>query len=380
MIRRTPLAFLWQALLFLALGLYAPAQTLGRYLDSERPAGDGVRLVVFNPEVSNIRALAALRKRGILDVPALTVIGMFHTRQKDDFENSARYVLENGLDWFKFHTVSADISESVLFRRNACTPEFEAILRNADGVIFFGGPDIPASIYRERTNLLTVIEDPYRHFLEISAVFHLLGGTQETAFPPLLAARPGFPVLGICLGFQSLNVGTGGTLIQDIWAELYGKNNLEDVVAMDPEGWHNNPFRRLFPLDKLMSYNFHTLQLGRKNKFTVAMGFQPSDHPRVLSSHHQAIRALAKGWKAVATSRDGKIIEAIEHMRFPNVLGVQFHPENALLWETEPRFRQKPGDPLTSYNAILAGAPPSLEFNRAIWAWLAARLKESRRL
>ncbi|MCK7525171.1 MAG: hypothetical protein MZV64_49985 [Ignavibacteriales bacterium] len=29
------------------------------------------------------------------------------------------------LDWFKFHVVSAEISEPVLFKKNACTPEFE---------------------------------------------------------------------------------------------------------------------------------------------------------------------------------------------------------------------------------------------------------------
>jgi hypothetical protein len=48
------------------------------------------------------------------------------------------------------------------------------------------------------------------------------------------------------------------------------------------------------------------------------------------------------------------------------------------LWNTEPRFRQKPGDPLTSYNAILAGTPPSLEFNKAIWKWFGQKLQQSR--
>jgi hypothetical protein len=37
----------------------------------------------------------------------------------------------------------------------------------------------------------------------------------------------------------------------------------------------------------------------------------------------------------------------------------------------------RPGDPRTSLLAILEGAPPSLEFNKRIWAWFAGRLIES---
>jgi putative glutamine amidotransferase len=107
------------------------------------------------------------------------------------------------------------------------------------------------------------------------------------------------------------------------------------------------------------------------------MGFKVTDHPRILSSHHQAADTLGKGLVVVATSRDGKIVEAVEHSKYPNVLGVQFHPEHPMLWDTKPQFRQKPGDPLTSYNAILAGTPPSLEFNKSIWRWFAGRLVAS---
>jgi putative glutamine amidotransferase len=361
-----------------ALFVPAAAQAPPRALDHIAPNSDGVVLAVFNPEVYNIRALEALRANGILDIPGLTVVGVYHDRQTGDFEAAAKYVADRGLDWLKFHAVSAEISEPVLYKTNACTPEFEALVERADGVILFGGPDIPPSVYNKKTNLLTSITDPYRHYFELSAVFHLLGGSQDPGRTPLLARRPGFPVLGICLGFQTLNVGTGGSLIQDIWAELYGAAYVEDAIALGPEQWHNNPYRILFPLDRLMGYNFHSLQLGDKSVFCSAMGFKSSDHPRILSSHHQAAAVLGKDLVATATSRDGRIVEALEHKTFPNVLGVQFHPEHPLLWDTEPRFRQKPGEPLTSYNAILTGTPPSLEFNKAIWAWFAGRLRESR--
>jgi len=353
------------------------AQAPDRYLDTAPDRDGSVRLVIFNPETSNIRALATLRKNGTFDIPGLTVVGVYHVKQTTNFADSRKYVQENGLDWFKFHEVSAEISEPTLFKKNACSLEYELIVKKADGVIFFGGPDIPPSIFGEKTNLLTEISDPYRHWFEASAVFHLLGGFQDEKFVPLLDARPAFPVLGICLGFQTLNVGTGGTLVQDIWSELYGKTTVEDVIALGPEQWHNNPYRLLFPLDKLIGYNFHSLQLGNGSLFVKAMDFQPSDHPRILSSHHQAVEKMGKGLVAVASSRDGKVIEAVEHKKYPNVLGVQFHPEHPLLFDAEPRHRQKPGDEPTSYYAILEGTPPSLEFNKKIWSWFAGKLVES---
>jgi putative glutamine amidotransferase len=368
---------LLSGLLVLALGLSLAAQAPDRYLDSVTAADTSTRLVAFDPALVRIEALAGLVQNKILDIPNLTIIGVYHIKQTGNFTAAKKFVTENGLRWFKFHVVSAEIGESEVFRKNACTPEFEQIARKADGVIFMGGPDIPPSIFGDRTSLLTSIEDPYRHYLELSAVFHFLGGSQDEAFKPLLEARPGFPVLGICLGFQSLNVGTGGTLIQDIWTEVYGTPTVEDAIALGPERWHNNPYRKLLPLDGIIEQNFHTLELGGNSKFVMAMDFKTTDHPRVLSSHHQAIKKLGKGLLVVATSRDGKIIEAAEHNKYPNVLGIQFHPENYRLWKTEPRYRQKPGDPLTSYNAILAGAPPSLEFNKAIWKWFGGRLVES---
>jgi putative glutamine amidotransferase len=365
------------AVLAFAVAFPLAAQTPDRYLDTAPDRDGSVRLVIFNPETFNIRALATLRKNGTFDIPGLTVIGVYHVKQTANFADSRKYVRENGLDWFKFHEVSADISEPVLFKKNACSPEFELILKKTDGVIFFGGPDIPPAVFGEKTNLLTEITDPYRHWLEASAVFHMLGGFQDEKYVPLLDSRPGFPVLGICLGFQTLNVGTGGTLVQDIWSELYGKTTVEDVIALGPEQWHNNPYRLLFPQDKLIGYNFHSLQLGNGSLFVKAMGFQPSDHPRILSSHHQALKSMGKGLVAVASSRDGHVVEAVEHKKYPNVLGVQFHPEHPLLFDAEPRHKQKPGDPPTSFRAILEGTPPSLEFNKKIWSWFAGKLIES---
>lgn len=377
--RKNALAPVLALVLALAAVLPLAGQTPDpdRWLDTAPDRDGNVRLVIFNPETFNIRALATLRKNGVIDIPNLTVVGVYHERQNGSFSDSRKYVEENQLDWFKFHVVRAEISEPALFKANACTPEFERIVARADGVIFFGGPDIPPSVFGEKTLLLTEISDPYRHYLESSAVFHLLGGSQDPKFKPLLEGRPGFPVLGICLGFQTLNVGTGGTLVQDIWTEVYKATTVEDVIALGPEQWHNNPYRILFPLDRLYGYNFHSLQLGDNGLFVKVLGFKSADHPRILSSHHQALEKMGRDLVAIASSRDGRIVEAVQHAKYPHVLGIQFHPEHPLLFDAEPRQRQKPGDAPTSYLAILESAPPSVEFNKAIWRWFAGRLAES---
>ncbi len=364
--------------LLLGLAALSPAQTADRFLDTAADDHPGVRLIIFHPEPYNIRSLQALRDNGFLDVPDLTVVGVYHTGQRSTFSSSKQYVQSNGLDWFKFHAVEAEVSEPVLYRRNNCSSEYEKIFEKADGIIFFGGPDLPPPIYGEKTNLLTEITDPVRHFFEASAVFHLLGGLQDEAFPALLDSRPELPLLAICLGMQTLNVGAGGTLVQDVWSETYGAAVVEDAISLGPEQWHNNPYRKLFPLERLMGPNFHSLQLGSRSVFCRDMGFGAEDHPRILSSHHQAVEKLGKGLVPTATSRDGKVIEAVEHKTYPHVLGVQFHPEHLQLWDAEPRFRLKPGDPPTSYRAILEGSPPSLEFHKKLWGWFADKLAESR--
>jgi putative glutamine amidotransferase len=94
--------------------------------------------------------------------------------------------------------------------------------------------------------------------------------------------------------------------------------------------------------------------------------------PQVLSIHHQAVDTLAPGYTVFATSDDGKIIEAMGRLDFPNVIGVQFHPEFAALWDAKETFQQRPG-PTTEHNfahSALGRDPRSRVFNLAVWLWL----------
>ena len=363
--------------LFSLDGCKAAYQPPERFFDTAEPFYEEVRLAILYPSRGSLNALIELREQGLITVENLTVIGVYHENERTDYERSIEYVKDNSLRWIKFHKISGELSKDTLFENNPCSSEFEQIFRKSDGIIFFGGADIPPSIYGEKTNLLSGIYTTYRHFLELSFIFHLLGGFQDESHAPLLESDPEFPVLGICLGAQSLNVGTGGTLTQDIWSEEYGKKYFEDVFALGRENWHNNPYSRVFPEEKLIGYNFHRIKLSGNGKFCSILGFEENDTPYIVSSHHQMVEKPGKGMTSIATSMDGRVVEAIEHETYPHVLGTQFHPEFPILWDTIRKFRVTPQDKEgINLNSFLKSNPPSWDFHRKIWAWLSAKLTE----
>jgi len=122
----------------------------------------------------------------------------------------------------------------------------------------------------------------------------------------------------------------------------------------------------------------HRIKLLEQGKFIKEWGFEKKDNPFIYSSHHQAVRKLGKGIKVIATSLDGNVIEAIEHTKYPNVLGVQFHPEARSLWDADNKSRLTPGDKEeTNLLSILEKNPPSLAFHKKLWSWFTQKLKAS---
>ena len=360
-----------------ALVAALPAQIPTRFFDTAGAPQGKVRLTIFYPSVGTLKALLALREHGLIPVSNLEIVGVHHQKEKTDYAESEKFVREKKLDWIKFHTVTAELGPDSIYKRNAASTELDKIFSLSSGIIFFGGPDIVPALYGEKTGLLTFIEDPWRHYIELTAIFHLLGGLQDPAFKGYLEKRPDFPVLGICLGMQSLNVGTGGTLIQDIWTDVYNLRTVEDAIALGPSGWHTNPYRRIAVLEKnLMPYMLHPIQFAETCKFAAALGFKPSDRPYVMSAHHQAAGRIGEGFKVAATSVDGKVVEAIEHEKYPYVLGLQFHPEFPMLWETDPKYKISPQDKdLFGCRIYLEAHPPSFEFHKKLWAWFFASLR-----
>ena len=159
-------------------------------------------------------------------------------------------------------------------------------LATMDGLLLAGGPDLdPARYGRGRLSTDVVEED--RDALEAEAW--------------VAAAERALPVVGVCRGFQAINVFSGGTLIQHL------------------EG-HTGPAThplRVEPGTRLARILFPTNVRGG-----VA---------EVNSFHHQAVgRAdLAPGLvpNARAASRAGELIEGLETRDGRFVLGVQCHPE-----------------------------------------------------
>ena len=373
---KTPAIAVILVITALVLAAAPAARPEVRFFDTAGLEHSDIRLVVFNPTESRIKDIVALRAEGMLPPEGLTVVGVYHKDQTEDFDKARAYVLNERLDWFKFHEVQVSVPKHDLFRTNAFSPEFERILRLSDGMVFTGGPDIPPQLYGNKTSLLTIIEDPVRHALELSALFHLLGGFQDPNFKPLLDSRPEYPVLAICLGAQSLNVAAGGTLIQDIWAEVYGKMFIEDILELEPERWHNNPYARLFPASDLAPNTLQPVVCTGQGRLWRELGLAPDVRPCILSSHHQAMGKLGRGLLVEALSPDGKIVEALSHERYPGVLAVQFHPESRKLWDPALPYRLSPDETSPpSWRAFLESRPPSLEFHRKLWAWFSARLR-----
>lgn len=347
-----------------------------RYFDTAPQKGPEVRLTIFYPTAGHINILQNLQEKGLFNPKQLLVIGVFHSRERTNYQAAINMAQEKNLTWIKFHKLSQEFSPSQLFETNPLTAEFRTIYEKSDGVIFFGGPDIPPQIYGENTRLLTRITQPWRHNLELSFAFHLLGGFQNQNHAAFMESSPTFPVLGICLGEQTLNVATGGTMIQDVWDEVYGIKTYEEVIAMPQENWHTNPYARLYPDKNLFGIHLHPIKLLEKGKFVTEFGFKSTDQPFILSSHHQVADKLGKGMTPIATSLDGQVIEAIAHDRYSNVLGIQFHPESPRLYDPDEKQKITPHDQAAvSCLTILENNPPSLEFHKKIWAWFAAQLE-----
>jgi putative glutamine amidotransferase len=121
----------------------------------------------------------------------------------------------------------------------------------------------------------------------------------------------------------------------------------------------------------------HPIKLLEDKKLCTTLGFDEADAPFVLSSHHQAVNELGQGIEVTALSTDGKIIEAIEHQTYPNVLGVQFHPEYHTLWDKDLKSRLGPDDEEISCWQVLEENPPSFKFHKKLWSWFIEKLKES---
>lgn len=152
---------------------------------------------------------------------------------------------------------------------------------SCDCVILPGGGDITPAFFGEQNRGSHSI-DTELDILQLQALD--------------MCARERIPILGICKGIQLINVGLGGTLYQD----------------MPTAGRH-----RYEGCDK-----YHDTVIEEGSWLYGLYGGRAT----VNSAHHQSIKKLGEGLKAVQHCPEDNCIEAIVHTRLP-ILGVQWHPE-----------------------------------------------------
>jgi putative glutamine amidotransferase len=157
-----------------------------------------------------------------------------------------------------------------------------------DGVLLPGGIDIEPQRYGQETHPTSEV-DPEQDRLDFQLIAY--------------AVRRQLPVLGICRGLQVLNVGLGGTLVQDLPSQ--------------------RPSEIGHPRQGERSFLAHLIRIEKGSRLHAILG---GDEFLVNSMHHQGIGELAPPLRATALSEDG-LVEGVETTGDGWVVGVQFHPE-----------------------------------------------------
>ncbi len=336
-------------------------------------------LLVFHPTAYNLNVIQHLVDEELLSLDGYHILGVYHERESYDYEESEAYINERNARHFSLQEIKGALVPDSLFGENTCTKQFKQLFKASHGAFFMGGPDIPPVIYQEEAHLLTSVTDPFRHFCELSFLFHLLGGSQDADWIPYLEHKQHYLISGICLGMQTMNVATGGTLVQDIPTELYGIWLAEEVLALPPDQMHRNYTDKLTAgCDAPTSFHFHPVQLKEDKMFVQKLKFSSPTAPLVLSSHHQALQDLGEGWVVAASSLDGLIVEAIEHERFTNVFGVQFHPEKPGLFDPTIIHPHSCNSTINFQEAI--EHTDSFPFHQAYWKFMSTILKQNREI
>jgi len=334
------------------------------------------RLVLLHPTVSNIESMEWMVENKVIDIPGLEMVGVYSAHEAYDYTISEHYISEHHLKNYRLHKVEGEIHPNEIYRKNSCTQAFRKLFEESDAILFFGGPDIPAAIYGEKQNFLTLVTDPNRHYFEVSFFFHLIGGSRNPSFKPFLVDNPAFIVRAFCLGMQTMNVAAGGTMIQDIPSECYHKKTLEETAKLPVNAQHRSSIAPLYPLSDLFGGIFHQIRMAKGGYLMEIAEASKVYGPMVLSAHHQAAGRLGASMEVSATSMDGQVIEALQHKVFRNVVGVQFHPEPAALYQKEARFTTVPGSVFSPYDLLKQSN--SLGFHQLFWKDFSEKVGKSK--
>ena len=179
-------------------------------------------VLLFHPTAYNLEVIQKLVDEELFQLDGYHVLGVYHPGESYDYSEAETYLDQHKSSLFSLREIQGELGPENLFRENPATGQFRKLFECSQGGLFMGGPDIPPVVYGEEVHLLTRVTDPFRHYVELSYLFHLLGGSQNTAWIPYLEKKPDYVINGICLGMQTMHVATGGTMVQDIPTELPG--------------------------------------------------------------------------------------------------------------------------------------------------------------
>ena len=157
-----------------------------------------------------------------------------------------------------------------------------------DGLILSGGHDISPYNYGQEPSQKIGETFPERDTYEIILL-------EESK-------KRNIPILGICRGFQLINVAAGGTLYQDL--SLIPGNILKHNQVSNP------------------TLKTHKVEIKENSFISSIFGKETM----VNSFHHQVINKVANDFIVVAKASDG-VVEAIEHKTYKFLVAVQWHPE-----------------------------------------------------
>ena len=164
-----------------------------------------------------------------------------------------------------------------------------AEVESFDGLLITGGADIAPHRYGEEIcGSVNINEELDAYELALVDAF----------------VKAGKPILGICRGYQLINIYFGGSLIQHI----------DTADSHRGEG------------DAV-----HTVDSAEDSLLTRLYG----RHFAVNSSHHQAVKKLGVGLRLTQISDADGVVEGYEHTTLP-IIGVQWHPERTTLAHARP--------------------------------------------
>lgn len=185
-----------------------------------------------------------------------------------------------------------------------------------DAVVIGGGRDIEPHRYGQEPTERLGPGDPHRDAFELELVRRTVGRQ--------------LPLLGMCRGSQVVNVGLGGTLVQDVslvpeWEQHPTDRGWHRWKAVERASLHNEP--------EVPEHPRHAMLVEPGSRLHEALG---ADEVEVNSFHHQAIEVLAPGLRATGVAPDGviEVIEADDGEHY--VLAAQFELQEE--WRVDPRF------------------------------------------